>query len=61
MDKLIAGVGGRKFVITVIGVVALASMVFTEQDIEIVKWFGGFVAALIASYNVANAMAKKGK
>ena len=61
MRELIAGVGGRKFVITIVGLGILAGMIFTKQDMETVKWFGGFIAGLIGVYNVANAVAKKNK
>ena len=51
----------RKFIITIVGLGILAGMVFTKQDMETVKWFGGFIAGLIGVYNVANAVAKKNK
>ena len=44
----------RKFIITIVGLGILAGMVFTKQDMETVKWFGGFIAILIGVYNAAN-------
>ena len=61
MNELIAGIGGRKFVITLVGLGILAGMVFTGQDIEIIKWFGGFISASVLGYNFSNAISKKNK
>jgi len=58
MRKLISNIGGRKFVVTILGLVLLAGMVYTDTDIETIKWFGGIAVGIIGGYNVSNALAK---
>ena len=52
MEKLLANLGGRKFVITVIGILAITAMIFTDQEFETIKWFAMFMASIVGAYNI---------
>ena len=59
MRKLISNIGGRKFVVTILGLVLLAGMVYTDTDIETIKWFGGYIVTLLIAYHTSNVMNKR--
>jgi len=57
MNKLLASIGGRKWIATLIGMGLISAMVFTGQDLETIKWFGLFVSSVVIGYNIGQGFA----
>jgi len=57
MQRLLASLGGRKWLATLLGMVLVSAMIFTNKDFETVKWFGTWIVGLIATFNIAQGVA----
>jgi len=48
----------KKMIITIAGLVIVGTALFIPGvDQEMIKWFGGFVAGIVASFNVSQGVA----
>jgi len=54
---LIGKLGGKKYTISLIGMAILSGMIFTNQDVETIKWFAGFVTGIVGTFNLAQGYA----
>ena len=47
----------KKMILSLVGIVAVVSLVLTGQNLETVKWVGGFIAGMVASLNLGQGLA----
>ena len=47
----------KKMIFSLVAVVAVLALVLTGQDMETVKWVGGFITGICASLNVGQGIA----
>jgi len=47
----------KKMIAFLVGVVAVVSLVLAGTDIETVKWVGGFIAGMVASFQIGQGIA----
>ena len=47
----------KKMVLSLVGILAVVGLVVAGQDLEVVKWVGGYIAGMIASLNLGQGIA----
>jgi len=47
----------KKMILSLMGILLLAALVFTGKDIETIKWFGAFITGIVASLNIGQGLA----
>jgi len=47
----------KKMIFSLLAVVAVLVLVLTGQDMETIKWVGGFITGIVASLNVGQGLA----
>jgi len=47
----------KKMIFSLLAVVAVLVLVLTGQDMETIKWVGGFITGIVASLNVGQGIA----
>jgi len=47
----------KKMIITLVGIVAVVTLVILGRDLETVKWVGGFITGIVASLNIGQGIA----
>jgi len=47
----------KKMILSLVGIVAVVTLVVLGNDIETVKWVGGFIAGIVASLNIGQGIA----
>jgi len=50
-------VKSKKMILSLLGIAAVVSLVLAGQDLETVKWVGGFIAGMVASLNLGQGLA----
>jgi len=47
----------KKMIVSLVGLVAVVSLVVLGHDPETVKWIGGFITGIVASLNIGQGIA----
>lgn len=47
----------KKMILSLLGIAAVVALVLAGQDLETVKWVGGFITGIVASLNVGQGLA----
>ncbi|HUS45654.1 MAG TPA: hypothetical protein VM219_06440 [Phycisphaerae bacterium] len=47
----------KKMILSLLGIAAVVGLVLAGQDLETVKWVGGFIAGMVASLNLGQGLA----
>ncbi len=47
----------KKMILSLLGIAAVVGLVLAGQDLETVKWVGGFIASMVASLNLGQGLA----
>lgn len=54
---MISALYSKKFILSVLGIVAVCIVALLSRDLELVKWVGGFVAGIVSSMNLGQGLA----
>lgn len=57
MDKAAKILSSKKMIISLLGMIGIVLLVMSGQDLETVKWVGGFITGIVASLNVGQGLA----
>lgn len=47
----------KKMILSLVAIAAVLALVLTGQEMEVVKWVGGFITGVVASLNVGQGLA----
>ena len=47
----------KKMILSLIGILAVVGLVLAGNDMETIKWVGGFITGIVASLNVGQGIA----
>ena len=47
----------KKMILSLLGIAAVVGLVLAGQDLETVKWVGGFIVGMVASLNLGQGLA----
>jgi len=50
-------VKSKKMILSLLGIASVVGLVLAGQDLETVKWVGGFIAGIVASLNLGQGLA----
>ena len=64
LERLQELLKSKKMILSLIGILAVVGLVLAGNDLETIKWVGGFITGIVSSLNVAQGLAdglSKGK
>jgi len=47
----------KKMILSLVGIAAVVALVLAGNDLETIKWVGGFIAGIVASLNLGQGLA----